>query len=64
MKSTEDLWNVFCLGAVFGVLLGASVISFNSDRFKIESRELIKPQIKLEINNNKVDTVFVYRVKK
>lgn len=30
---------------------------------KLESKELIMPTIKLEINNNKVDTIYVYRVK-
>lgn len=43
----------------FLVLLGFNLFSAE----KIESKELITPEIRLEINNNKVDTVYIYKVK-
>jgi len=41
----------------FFILLFIAVFSQKN----IESKKLIKPEIKLEINNNKVDTVYVYK---
>ena len=61
------------LSELFGCLITIAVISvigciffflsliFSSN--EIESKELIKPEIRLEINNNKVDTIYVYKVK-
>ena len=59
MENFENLWSSFCLGMVIGCLIVLILFAPNSNII-IESKELIKPQIKLEINNNKVDTVFVY----
>ncbi len=56
------------LGTVgFIILLFFNLFSageaFKRSAEKIESKELITPEIRLEINNNKVDTVYVYEVK-
>lgn len=61
------------LSEAFGCLITLAVISvigcifffltilFSSN--EIESKELITPEIRLEINNNKVDTIYVYKIK-
>lgn len=63
MENFENLWDWFCLGMGIGGCLVVLIFIAPHSNIIIESKELIKPQIKLEINNNKVDTVFVYRVK-
>ena len=63
MENVENLWGSFCLGGGIGGCLVLLILVAPLSNNIIESKELIKPQIKLEINNNKVDTVFVYKVK-
>lgn len=49
------------LGMIFVFTIWFSVWFFTDT--KIKSKTIIKPIIELEINNNKVDTVYVYTQK-
>lgn len=61
------------LQEAFGCLIAVAVISVVGFLFllvfnlfsaeEIESKEIIVPKIKLEINDNKVDTIYVYKIK-
>ena len=55
--------SILGVGFIVGMVTMGLPLSFVLDNNVVESKELIKPQIKLELYNNKVDTVFVYQVK-
>ena len=64
----NDLENFFlyCLISVavmiaIGVFVPTYFITKNGS---IKSKELITPEIKLVVENNKVDTIYIYRLKK
>ena len=60
MNKFEQTLFAFFFGGIAGILLVVSIISRNP---MIQSKKLITPEIKLEIVNNKVDTVYVYKTK-
>lgn len=47
---------------VFGIGIGIGTMALLDDG-KIKSKTRIEPQIELIINNNQVDTLFVYELK-
>lgn len=61
------------LQEAFGCLITVAVVSVLGCIFffvfyflsaeKVESNKLITPEIRLEVNNNKVDTIYVYENK-
>jgi putative effector of murein hydrolase LrgA (UPF0299 family) len=54
------LITVAVIGVVgFFILLGFNLFSAE----KVESKELITPKIRLEVVDNKVDTIYVYEAK-
>ena len=46
---------------IIGLVWGATALFSGKSKNVIESKTLIIPEIKLVIENNKVDTVYVYR---
>lgn len=63
MTKSKDLWSVFIISCMFGFIITLSFISLFDRPDIVESKTIIKLQIKLMIENNKLDSVYVYRVK-
>jgi hypothetical protein len=53
---------ITCFLGTIGFIILLFLHLFSAEK-AIETKEQIRPEIRLEINNNKVDTVYVYKVK-
>jgi len=63
----EGLGQALGCALVIVIIITASIFGFGGyfifSNDKLESRKPIIPTIKLEVNNNKVDTIYVYQIK-
>ena len=51
---------VTCILGTIGFIVLLFFNLFSAEK-ELETKKLITPEIKLEINNNKVDTIYVYK---